>query len=244
MGPVLFPAIDLRGGQCVRLSKGDFAQETIYGDDPVDQALRFQAAGAPWLHIVDLEAARTGVPANRETIKDVANALDIPVQAGGGVRTTEDARALFTAGVRRVVMGTAALENPALVGRVAEMGAVAVGLDVKDREVALRGWTQGSGLSLDEAINLFDPAVVDAFIVTQIHRDGTLEGPDIDLLGEALRATGVDVVASGGVGRSQDLLMLSSLCEGGRGVGGIILGRALYEGTVDLEEALGAMVQP
>ena len=139
MGPALFPAVDLRGGRCVRLIEGDFARETVYGDDPVEQARRFEAAGAPWLHVVDLDAALTGDPTNRAVVGAVATALDIPVQAGGGVRSIADAEVLFDAGVRRVVMGTAALESPAIVGQVAELGAVAVGIDVKGDEVALRG---------------------------------------------------------------------------------------------------------
>jgi len=243
MGPVLFPAVDLRGGQCVRLLEGDFARETVYGDDPVEQALRFQAAGAQWLHVVDLDAALTGDPTNRAVVGAVATALDIPVQAGGGVRSVADARALFEAGVRRVVMGTAALEDPALVGQVADLGSVAVGIDVRGEEVALRGWTQVSGLTLADAIGLFDPVSVDAFVVTQIQRDGTLEGPDTDLLRAALGATDIEVIASGGVGQLHDLVSLVNLVEGGRGVGGIILGRALYEGTVDLEEAVRMMEQ-
>ena len=152
-----------------------------------------------------------------------------------------DAEALFAAGVSRVVMGTAALENPELVSRVAGMGAVAVGIDVKGAEVALRGWTQASGLSLRQAIDLFDPTSVDAFVVTQIQRDGTLDGPDLDLLRETLSATSVDVIASGGVGRLADLMELAELQEAGRSIGGIIIGRALYEGTIDLAEALTAM---
>ena len=243
MGPALDPAVDLRGGRYVRLVEGDFARETVYGDDPVEQARRFEAAGAPWLHVVDLDAALTGDPANRVAVAAVATALDIPVQAGGGVRSIADAEALFGAGVSRVVMGTAALENPALVERVAELGAVAVGIDVKGEEVALRGWTQGSGLTLADAIGLFDPASVDAFVVTQINRDGTLEGPDTDLLRAALRETDVEVIASGGVGQLHDLVALAALREDGSGIGGIILGKALYEGTVDLEDAVRAMAQ-
>ena len=241
MGPDLYPAIDLRAGRCVRLREGDFARETVYGDDPVKQAIRFQSAGAHWLHIVDLDAALTGEPLNRPALAAVAEALDIPVQAGGGVRTMADAEPLFAAGVSRVVMGTAALENPELVSRVAGMGAVAVGIDVKGAEVALRGWTQASGLSLRQAIDLFDPTSVDAFVVTQIQRDGTLDGPDLDLLRETLSATSVDVIASGGVGRLADLMELAELQEAGRSIGGIIIGRALYEGTIDLAEALTAM---
>jgi phosphoribosylformimino-5-aminoimidazole carboxamide ribotide isomerase len=237
----LFPAIDLRGGQCVRLVQGDYGRETVYGDDPVAQALAFQEAGAAWLHIVDLDAARTGEPVNRPVVADVAAALDIPVQTGGGVRTVDDARALFDAGVARVVMGTAAVESPDLVASVAAIGSVAVGLDLRGDEVAVRGWTAGSGLGLEEALERFATLGTDAFVITRIERDGTLEGPDLSGLRGALESTGIDVVASGGVGRPSDLTDLADLEVDGRRLAGIIIGRALYEGTVDLATAVEAM---
>jgi phosphoribosylformimino-5-aminoimidazole carboxamide ribotide isomerase len=237
----LFPAIDLRGGQCVRLVQGDYGRETVYGDDPVAQALAFQEAGAAWLHIVDLDAARTGEPLNRPVVADVAAALDIPVQTGGGVRTVGDARALFDAGVARVVMGTAAVESPDLVASVAAIGSVAVGLDLRGDEVAVRGWTAGSGLGLEEALERFAILGTDAFVITCIERDGTLEGPDLSGLRGALESTGIDVVASGGVGRPSDLTDLADLEVDGRRLAGIIIGRALYEGTVDLATAVAAM---
>jgi phosphoribosylformimino-5-aminoimidazole carboxamide ribotide isomerase len=237
----LFPAIDLRGGQCVRLVQGDYGRETVYGDDPVAQALAFQEAGAAWLHIVDLDAARTGEPVNRPVVADVAAALDIPVQTGGGVRTVDDARALFDAGVARVVMGTAAVESPDLVASVAAIGSVAVGLDLRGDEVAVRGWTAGSGLGLEEALDRFATLGTDAFVITRIERDGTLEGPDLSGLRGALESTGIDVVASGGVGRPGDLTDLADLEVDGRRLAGIIIGRALYEGTVDLAAAVEAM---
>jgi len=240
-GMPLFPAIDLRGGQCVRLVQGDYGRETVYGDDPVAQALAFQEAGAAWLHIVDLDAARTGEPVNRPVVADVAAALDIPVQAGGGVRTVDDARALFDAGVARVVMGTAAVESPDLVASVAAIGSVAVGLDLRGDEVAVRGWTAGSGLGLEEALDRFATLGIDAFVITRIERDGTLEGPDLSGLRGALESTGIDVVASGGVGRPSDLTDLADLEVDGRRLAGIIIGRALYEGTVDLATAVEAM---
>lgn len=240
-GMPLFPAIDLRGGQCVRLVQGDYGRETVYGDDPVAQALAFQEAGAAWLHIVDLDAARTGEPVNRPVVADVAAALDIPVQAGGGVRTVDDARALFDAGVARVVMGTAAVESPDLVASVAAIGSVAVGLDLRGDEVAVRGWTAGSGLGLEEALERFATLGTDAFVITRIERDGTLEGPDLSGLRGALESTGIDVVASGGVGRPSDLTDLADLEVDGRRLAGIIIGRALYEGTVDLATAVEAM---
>jgi phosphoribosylformimino-5-aminoimidazole carboxamide ribotide isomerase len=218
--------------------QGDYDRETVYGDDPVAQALAFQAAGADWIHVVDLDAARTGDPVNRPVVAAVAAAVDVPVQTGGGVRSVADARALFDAGVARVVLGTAAVENPDLVTRVAEHGPVAVGLDVRGDEVAVRGWTEGSGLTLGDALVRYSALGTAAFVITRIERDGTLEGPDVDGLAGALAATDVDVVASGGVGRPSDLDDLAALNVDGRRIAGIILGRALYEGAVDLADAV------
>ena len=239
--PVLFPAIDILGGRCVRLLQGDYGEETAYGNDPVAQAQAFQDAGATWVHVVDLDAARTGDPVNRQVVAEVAATLDVPVQAGGGVRTLNDARTLFDAGVSRVVMGTAAIENPNLVDEVAGLGRVAVGLDIRGEEVAVRGWTKGSGLLLNDALERFSIRSTDAFVITQIERDGTLQGPDLAGLAAALAATEVDVVASGGVGRPSDLNDLADLVVAGRRLAGIVLGRALYEGTVDLATAIRAL---
>ena len=236
-----FPAIDILGGRCVRLLQGDYGQETAYGNDPVAQAQAFQDAGATWVHVVDLDAARTGDPVNRQVVAEVAATLDVPVQAGGGVRTLNDARTLFDAGVSRVVMGTAAIENPNLVDEVAGLGRVAVGLDIRGEEVAVRGWTKGSGLLLNDALERFSIRSTDAFVITQIERDGTLQGPDLAGLAAALAATEVDVVASGGVGRPSDLNDLADLVVAGRRLAGIVLGRALYEGTVDLATAIRAL---
>ena len=236
--PALFPAIDIRGGRCVRLLQGDYGQETVYGNDPAAQARAFQDAGATWVHVVDLDAARTGDPVNRQVVAEVAATLDVPVQAGGGVRTLDDARTLFDAGVSRVVMGTAAIEDPELVDQVADLGRVAVGLDIRGEEVAVRGWTEGTGLLLTDAFERFSNRGTDAFVITQIERDGTLQGPDLEGLAAALATTGVDVVASGGVGRPSDLKDLADLAVAGRRLAGIILGRALYEGTVDLAAAI------
>ena len=236
--PAIFPAIDILGGRCVRLLQGDYGQETVYGNDPAAQARAFQDAGATWVHVVDLDAARTGDPVNRQVVAEVAATLDVPVQAGGGVRTLDDARTLFDAGVSRVVMGTAAIEDPELVDQVADLGRVAVGLDIRGEEVAVRGWTEGTGLLLTDAFERFSNRGTDAFVITQIERDGTLQGPDLEGLAAALATTGVDVVASGGVGRPSDLKDLADLAVAGRRLAGIILGRALYEGTVDLAAAI------
>jgi len=237
----LFPAIDLRDGHCVRLLRGDYGQETVYGDDPVSQALAFQAAGAPWVHVVDLDAARSGDPVNRPFVAAIAAALDIPVQAGGGIRSIAAAAELFAAGVRRVVLGTAAVERPGLVGEVASLGAVAVGLDVRGRELAVHGWTESSGLLLGPALRQFEGLGAEALVVTQIEQDGTLEGPDIGMYREALEATRLDVVASGGVGTPGHLDDLAALDVDGRRLAGVIVGRALYEGNVDVADAIGRL---
>lgn len=234
----LYPAIDLRGGRCVRLYQGDYAKETVYGDDPVGQAEVFAAAGAAWIHVVDLDAARTGDPSNRDAIARVVRAVSVPVQVGGGVRNHAAAEALFDLGVARVVIGTAALEDPAFVRTLAGRRRVAVGLDVRGREVAVRGWLEGSGRDLHEVASEFEDAGVDAVIVTQIARDGTLEGPDLDGLGALLEATTLPVIASGGVGVAEHLRQLAALRGAGRSLCGAIVGRALYDGRFTVTEAL------
>ena len=239
----LFPAIDLLDGRAVRLYQGDYDRETVYSDDPVAQARAFAAAGARWIHVVDLDAARTGTPRNREVIAAIADAVDVPIQTGGGVRDEASADALFAAGVARVVLGTAALERPELVRALAARHSVAVGLDARGREVAVRGWEQGSGRDLLDVAREFADAGVEALIVTEIGRDGTLEGPDLDGLGEVLTATELPVIASGGVGTLDDLRALSALRSSGRRLTGAIVGRALYEGAFTLIDALGAVAE-
>jgi phosphoribosylformimino-5-aminoimidazole carboxamide ribotide isomerase len=236
----LYPAIDVRDGRCVRLYQGDHGQETVYGDDPVAQARAFAAAGAPWIHVVDLDAARTGEPRNRAVVAAIAAAVDVPVQTGGGVRDDVAADALLDAGVRRVVVGTAALEDPAWVRRLAARhpGRVAVGLDARGRDVAVHGWVEGSGRDLLEVAQEFDDAGVAALVVTEIGRDGTLEGPAVDQLSAVLAATGLDVVASGGVGTLDHVRALAALDVGGRRLAGVIVGTALYEGTFAVGDAV------
>jgi phosphoribosylformimino-5-aminoimidazole carboxamide ribotide isomerase len=238
----LYPAIDLRGGRCVRLYQGDYGSETVYADDPVALARAFAAAGAPWLHVVDLDAARTGRPVNRAAVAAIAAAVDVPVQAGGGVRDDAAADALLASGVRRVVVGTAALDDPGWVRRLAARhpGRVAVGLDARGRDVAVRGWVEGSGEDLIDVARGFDDAGVAALVVTEIGRDGTLEGPDLGQLAAVLDATGFAVVASGGVGTLDDLRALAALDVGGRRLAGAIVGRALYEGAFPVSEAVEA----
>ena len=236
----LYPAIDLRGGRCVRLYQGDYGRETVYGDDPVAQALAFEAEGAAWIHVVDLDAARSGEPVNRPVVAAIAAAVSVPVQTGGGVRDEAAAEALIDAGVARVVLGTAALEQPDLVRRLAPRFPVAVGLDARGREVAVRGWEEGSGRDLLDVAAEFADAGVAALVVTEIGRDGTLEGPDLEGLAAVLAATRIDVIASGGVGSLDDLRALDQLSIGDRRLAGVIVGRALYEGAFTLTDALGA----
>jgi phosphoribosylformimino-5-aminoimidazole carboxamide ribotide isomerase len=240
----LYPAIDLLDGRCVRLYQGDYGRETVYGDDPVAQARAFAAAGAPWIHVVDLDAARTGDPRNRELVAAIAAAVDVPVQTGGGVRDDDAADALLSNGVRRVVVGTAALDAPDWVRRLADRypGRVAVGLDARGRDVAVRGWVEGSGRDLVEVARGFDDAGVAALVVTEIGRDGTLEGPALDQLSAVLAATRLDLVASGGVGSLDDLRSLAALDVDGRRLAGAIVGRALYEGAFLLSDAVEVTV--
>ncbi len=241
----LFPAIDLRGGRCVRLYQGDYDRETVYGDDPVAQARAFADAGAAWIHVVDLDAARSGEPVNRPVIGAIAAAVAVPVQTGGGVRSLDAARALFDLGVARVVVGTAAITDPELVPAAAVFGRVAVGLDVRGREVSVRGWTASAGVQLLDAVAGFSGdgsgsgAAVDAFVVTQIDVDGTHAGPDVATYRELLAATEVEVIASGGVGALEHLRVLRHLEVAGRRLGGVIVGRALYDGAFSATEAVG-----
>lgn len=233
----LYPAIDLRGGRVVRLVKGDYDAETVYGDDPVSVAVAFVDAGAPWVHVVDLDAARSGDPVNRSVVGRIAAAVAgrAALQNGGGVRTLDDARALVDLGVSRVVMGSAAVARPDLVARVSEVVPVAVGLDHRDGELAVHGWTEGSGVRLDDALGRFPTAA--AFVITDIGRDGMLTGPDVDGLAAAVRATSIPVIASGGVSSLDDVRALAQI----RGLGGIITGKAVYEGRFGVAEAVAAL---
>lgn len=239
----LYPAIDLRDGKCVRLVQGDYNQETVYGGDPVAVAQEFEEDGAPWVHVVDLDAARTGRPENRETVAAIAGGVGVPVQSGGGIRDEFSAEALLDLGVARIVIGTAALEQPKLVRRLAHRhpGRVAVGLDARDGEAAVRGWTEGSGVTVLEAIGWFADAGVAAFIVTDIARDGMLTGPDVHGLAKVLETTNAEVIASGGVGSIEDLRVLAELEAGGRKLAGAIVGKAIYEGVFSVADAVGAL---
>lgn len=235
----VFPAIDLREGRVVRLVEGDFARETSYSDDPAAVAVRFAAAGARWIHIVDLDAARTGERRESGTISAIVRAVgqDVRCQVGGGIRDLEDARVLTEAGVRRLVVGTAALRRPAFAKRLVGLyGAerVAVAIDIRDGVARGDGWrSTGEAFDPETTVEALSAAGVTMFIVTAIERDGRLEGPDLGLLEAMLALGGGRVIASGGITSIDDL-------ERVRGIGcaGAVVGRALYDGRIDLAEAL------
>jgi len=233
----LYPAIDLRGGRVVRLRQGDYADETVYGDDPVSVATAFAEAGAPWIHVVDLDAARSGDPVNRSVVAAIAAAVagNSQVQTGGGIRTVDDAAELVAAGVSRVVMGSAAVREPALVQQVSKLVAVAVGLDHRNGEVSIHGWTEGSGMQLHDSYALFPTA--DVFVITDIGRDGMLTGPDVEGLTKSAQLADAPVIASGGVSSLADIEALSTV----ENLGGIITGKAVYEGRFSVREALAVL---
>ena len=231
----LYPAIDLRRGRCVRLYQGDFDKETVYGDDPVAVAKSFAAAGARWVHVVDLDASRRD-GSNRDLVERVARESGLSVQTGGGVRDGS----LLDAGVQRVVLGSVAVEEPELALDLAARhpARVAIGLDHRDGEVRTRGWEEASGRRLLDLIAQFETADIAAFIVTDISRDGVLEGPDVAGYVELLGATSTPIIASGGVGTLDHLRQLAALDVDGRRLDGAIVGKAIYEGAFTVEEAL------
>jgi len=242
-GMELYPAIDLRGGRVVRLYQGDFERETAYGPGPVAVAEEYAAAGARWIHVVDLDAARTGTPENRPVIAAITAAVGgsgVHVQASGGIRDQASADELLTAGVDRIVLGTAAVENPLLVRELAGHHQVAVAIDTRGRDVAVRGWTEGSGVDMFDLLARFEDSGVAAVIVTDVSRDSTLGGPDLEGLAAVLDATAIPVIASGGVGDLPDLVALATLEASGHRLAGAIVGKALYEGRFTVKEAIDA----
>src|SRR3954471_19998700 len=229
----LYPAIDIRGGRCVRLLQGDFDRETVYGDDPVAVAKEYEVAGAQWIHVVDLDAARRQ-GSNRAVVEAIAGGVNARVQTGGGVSDGS----LLDSGLARVVLGSVALEQPDVVHGLAgaHPGRIAVGLDHREGEVRVRGWEEGSGRRLHDVVAEFAAAGVAAFIVTDIGRDGMLSGPDVTGLRDLAAVTDVPVIASGGVASLDDLRTLTQT-----GVAGAIVGKALYEGRFTVEDALAVL---
>ena len=234
----LFPAIDLRGGRVVRLNEGDFDQETHYGDDPVAVARDFVAQGAPWIHVVDLDAAKGDGPLNAETIRAIAAAVDVPVQTGGG--QVDDIS--LKAGVRRIVLGSLAVKDPDAAKRLirAYPGRVAIGLDHREGRIAVRGWLEESDATVDDMIADYADVDVAAFVVTNIATDGKLTGPDLIGLERVLTLTHVPVIASGGVASVADIEALAALDVNGRRIAGVITGRAIYEGKFTVAQGVAA----
>ena len=237
----IIPAIDLLQGSCVRLHQGDYDQVTRFSDDPLAQAHLWVEQGATRLHLVDLDGARSGEPVNDAVVRLIANELSIPVQLGGGVRSLERAEALLNCGLDRVILGTAALENPSLVMDLATRHPqnVVVGIDARNGLVATRGWIEESNVEATALAQQFSEAGIAAIISTDIATDGTLAGPNLGALRSMAQASSVPVIASGGVGCMADLLSLLTLEP--LGVEGVIVGRALYDGRVDLSEAISAL---
>jgi phosphoribosylformimino-5-aminoimidazole carboxamide ribotide isomerase len=242
-GFALYPAIDLRRGRCVRLEKGRADRETVYGDDPLAVARGFADAGAEWIHVVDLDAA-FGDGGNRPLIQSVAAGVGAKVQTGGGLRTEADLDEVLDAGVARAVIGTAAIENPEVVRRAVERwGAerIAVGLDARGRRPAARGWTEESGADLfDLARSLVDLGVR-TIVHTDIERDGMMMGPNLDLSAELAAHAGAEVIVSGGMRGMDDVLAVAAAAREGRGIAGAIIGKAIYEGALDVAAAVRAV---
>jgi len=237
---IIYPAIDLRGGRCVRLMQGAFDRETVYGDDPVAVALRWEAEGAAWLHVVDLDGARAGRPVQQEVVRAICAAVRIPVQTGGGLRDRDAVAGALAAGAARVVLGTAALRDEALARAVcdAHPGRVAFGLDARGGRLRTGGWTEEASLGAVEAAARLAGFGAAALIYTDIERDGTERGPDLEGTAAVARAAAVPVIASGGVGSLDDVRALAALAA--PAVEGVIIGRALYTGRVTLAAALAA----
>jgi len=242
MSLTLYPAIDLKDGQCVRLKRGAMDQATVYADDPAAQALAWQQAGFAWLHVVDLNGAFAGRPVNADAVRSILHAVRVPVQLGGGIRDMAGIEAWLAAGVRRVILGSAAAKNPTLVIDACRTcpGHIAVGIDARDGLVATEGWAETSSLSARDLAVRFEDAGVDAIIYTDISRDGMLSGLNLPQTVELARHVTTPVIASGGVGGLDDLAALRHAAQGA-GIEGVIVGRALYDGRVDPAAALALL---
>jgi phosphoribosylformimino-5-aminoimidazole carboxamide ribotide isomerase len=234
----LIPAIDIQGGRCVRLYQGDFARATVFSDDPVEMARRWWQEGAQRLHLVDLDGAAAGGPRNLPLLRKIAAAVPIPVQVGGGVRSLETVLALLDAGVDRVILGTAALKEPAVVQAACQdfCEAIAVAVDARGGYVASQGWKETSGITVAEHVENMMALGVRRFIYTEIGRDGTLTEPDFATIGDLVARTGLSIIASGGISEIAHLRRLRDL-----GAEGAIVGMALYTGRLDFKAALEAL---
>lgn len=235
---IVFPAIDLKQGQVVRLAEGDMARATVYGDDPAAQAMLFAEAGSKYLHVVDLDGSFAGRAENREAVEGILKVFPGHVQLGGGIRTPEAVAGWFNLGVRRVVMGTAALKDPQFVKDMAKEypGGIVVAVDARDGMVATEGWAEVSDVSIVDMARRFEDAGVASLLFTDIGRDGMLKGCNIDATVELARQTDLPVIASGGVKGIEDIELLKAAAK--NGIEGVITGRALYDGRLDLAAAI------
>lgn len=230
---IIYPAIDLLGGQCVRLRQGDYNQVTVYHDDPVAMARSFRDAGAAWIHVVDLDAARSGIPAHVDLIRTISRETGLLVQTGGGIRTLDHLEILLANGIARAVLGTAAVKNRPLVEEILKRypDRVAIGIDARDGEVSIDGWTQGSGLPALEFARTMESLGAQTVIFTDIARDGMMVGSATDRVQELVEQTSLAIIASGGIGTYADIEAVRQT-----GAAGVIVGKAIYEGTVSLAE--------
>ncbi len=237
----IYPAIDIRGGKCVRLLQGDYAQETVFNESPLDAAQQWEALGGQFVHLVDLDGAKAGRPVNHELIGSIASALNVPVQVGGGLRTFEDVQLLLSLGVSRVILGTAAIEDKAFTEKVlAEYGdKAAIGIDARNGFVATRGWLETSEVRAEDLAKELAGKGAETFIFTDISRDGMMQGPNVEAILSLAKASGKTVIASGGVSVQGDLERLAA--HANDGIGGAIVGKALYTGSIDLASALAAV---
>ena len=231
----LYPAIDLVQGKAVRLFKGDYAQMTVYSDDPVSVAKDFQAAGSKHIHLVDLEGAKSGIPENLETIKGIIAQTDLFVEVGGGIRNMETVETYLSAGVSRVILGTAAVTDPDFLKAALQKygGKIAVGVDLKDGYVAIKGWTETSELTADAFFSRMEALGVKTIICTDISRDGAMMGTNRDLYRQLSEQFDLDIIASGGVSTLEDVQALAAM-----DIHGAIIGKAYYTGAIDLKEAI------
>jgi phosphoribosylformimino-5-aminoimidazole carboxamide ribotide isomerase len=238
---ILLPAVDIRDGRAVRLRQGDFADETVYADEPVEAARSFVEAGARFLHVVDLDGARDGAPANLEHLERIVGELDVPVQYGGGLRDLDAVRRAFAAGAERVILGTAAYRDPAFLREALALddGEVAVAVDVRDGQVSAAGWTEETGMAPEEAIRGMQDAGVTRFVYTSVNRDGMLAGPDLDEVARVAAEVDGTFLYSGGIGSVEHLRALRGL--GLQNLEGVVSGKALYERRFGVAEGVEAL---